>query len=192
MNLIVGLGNPGKEYEFTRHNLGFLVVRRLAEELKVNFSLSSFTNGLTVEGIDGKEPFCLLLPLTYMNNSGAAVKEVVIQKKIDYNKILVICDDLSLPYQQLRIRSKGADGGHNGLASIIQRLESKDFVRLKMGIDRPSQKSDVIDYVLQEFTKQERKYLDEFVNEATQCCLSWMRNGINKSMELYNRRKENE
>lgn len=186
--LIVGLGNPGKDYEFTRHNLGFLAVRRLEEQLKFKFALSSLTNGLTAEGVfEGKE-LCLLMPLTYMNNSGVAIRQVMANKNLNPEHVLVICDDFNLPFKQIRIKAKGSDGGHNGLSSAIQILETDQFSRLRMGIGKPSYKKDTVDYVLEQFKKNEKASLDNFVDDAAACCVTWLKDGIDIAMEQYNRK----
>jgi len=186
--LIVGLGNPGKEYDLTRHNIGFLVVRQLAEDLKAKFSLSSLTNGLTAKAKTDYGVVHFLMPLTYMNNSGVAVKEMVAKNAFSYEKIFVIIDDLNLPFGQVRIRAKGSHGGHNGLVSIIKHLAGNEFPRLRMGIGHPKSKSDIINYVLEEFNKNEKESLKEFIMEGCQCCMTWIKDGITKAMDQHNRR----
>jgi len=188
LRLIGGLGNPGKDYEYTRHNLGFLVVRRLAEKLKLKFALSSLTNGLTAEGTFEDKTICLLMPLTYMNNSGVAVHQIVTKRKLSPENVLIVCDDFNLDFEQIRLRNKGSDGGHNGLSSIIERLGTEQFARLRMGIGQPTGKKDTVDYVLEEFKKKERECLNSFIDETTSCCLAWLREGINAAMDQYNRR----
>ena len=188
--LIVGLGNPGSQYALTRHNIGFLVAEKIAEQHKLKFTKSSFSNGLVAEGdIDGCSVM-LLMPSTFMNNSGQAVKSVVLHKQIDPNDMLVITDDYQLDFGQLRLKTKGSDGGHNGLASIIEHLGSIQFGRLRVGIGQPKANQDAVDYVLGVFTKQEQKELDLFVNEAADCCLRWAKDGAQRAMEVFNRRKE--
>ncbi|HBR14878.1 MAG TPA: aminoacyl-tRNA hydrolase [Candidatus Omnitrophica bacterium] len=189
--LIVGLGNPGKEYEYTRHNLGFLVLRRLAEKLNRRFKISSLTNGLMAEGQIQEKNVCLLMPMTFMNNSGVAVSQVTAKKNVSPKNLLVVCDDLNLNFGQIRLRSKGSDGGHNGLNSVIHHLGTEEFLRLRMGVGHPGHKLDVVDYVLAEFKPKEKEYLENFIGEATGCCLTWVSEGIKKGMEQYNRRKEN-
>jgi len=186
--LIVGLGNPGKDYQNTRHNLGFMVIQELAEKLNFKLGLSSFTNGITAEGRKDQNDICLLMPLTYMNNSGAAVHQVIKTKNISVEKVLVICDDFNLSFGQMRIRSKGSDGGHNGLKSIIEKTQMENFHRLRMGIGEPK-RGEVIDYVLEEFSASERKLLKEYVEQAASCCLVWITEGVEKAMDLYNRKK---
>jgi len=188
LRLIGGLGNPGKDYEYTRHNLGFLVVRRLAEQLKLKFALSSLTNGLTAEGAFENKAVCLLMPLTYMNNSGVAVHQVMTKRKLSPEDLLIVCDDFNLDFKQIRLRGKGSDGGHNGLSSVIERLDSEQFARLRMGIGHPTGKKDTVDYVLEEFKKKEKECLDSFIDETTSCCLAWLREGIDAAMDQYNRR----
>lgn len=189
IRLIVGLGNPGRDYEYTRHNLGFLTVQRLAEKLKLKFQLSSLTNGLTAEGTYKDQSLCLLLPMTKMNNSGSAVYQVMGKKELSSDAVFVVCDDFHLDYQTLRLRAKGSDGGHNGLKSVIQRLGTDHFARLRMGIGRPADKNNTIDYVLDEFTKAERAHLNAFIELAVSCCLLCLEGGISRAMDQYNAKK---
>jgi PTH1 family peptidyl-tRNA hydrolase len=183
------LGNPGRDYEHTRHNLGFLALRRLAEKLKFKFKPSALTNGLSAEGIFKKEKIFLLAPLTFMNHSGIAVHQFMTKKDLSFRDILVICDDFHLKFEQIRLRAKGSDGGHNGLSSVIQYLGTEQFARLRMGIGRPVGRKDMTEYVLGEFKKTEMDRLDSFVNEAVACCLMWLQEGISVAMDVYNRKK---
>ena len=189
IRLIVGLGNPGRDYEYTRHNCGFLAVQRLAEKLKIKFQLSSLTNGLTAEGTYGDQTLCLLLPMTKMNNSGAAVQQVMAKKELSPDSVLVVCDDFHLDYQQLRLRAKGSDGGHNGLKSVIQRLGTNQFARLRMGIGRPADKKNTLNYVLDEFTKTERTRLVAFIDQAVSCCELCLQAGMSRAMDQFNAKK---
>lgn len=189
--LIVGLGNPGKQYEFTRHNLGFLAVNNLAKKLNVKFRSCSFSKSLIAETKFNDYNLFLLLPLTYMNLSGIAVKGVLDKIELSFHDILVVCDDLNLDYGQIRLRSKGSDGGHNGLESIIRLVESRDFARLRLGIGESHKGKDSADYVLEEFSKKEKSCIDDFIDQSTECCLAWLQVGISKAMEQFNRRKEN-
>jgi len=173
VSLIVGLGNPGKDYEYTRHNFGFLVVARLAEQYKLKVSSSSLCKGLTAGGMIQDKTCCLLFPLTYMNNSGIAVR-----------------DDFSLDFGQLRLRPSGSDGGHNGLDSVIAQLNSKDFSRLRLGIGPVPNKKDAVDFVLQEFTSAEKKKLDDFIQEAVDCCVAWITGNSDQVMSQFNRKKD--
>ncbi|OGX10500.1 MAG: aminoacyl-tRNA hydrolase [Omnitrophica WOR_2 bacterium GWA2_53_43] len=186
--LIVGLGNPGRDYEYTRHNLGFLVVEHLAQKNNLRFRKSSFTNGLTAEGKVAGNDLCCLLPSTYMNNSGAAVKQAVLNKNLDHADILIVCDDFHLDFGQVRIRSKGADGGHNGLTSVIEHLGTQAFARLRLGIGGPVKGQESVEYVLGKWTAGEEKQLDEFIDRATDCCGAWLQGGIHKAMDQFNGR----
>lgn len=189
--LIVGLGNPGRQYEGTRHNLGFIVVKKLAVDYQLKFGLSSFSNGVTVDGeIDGIN-VCLLLPLTYMNKSGVAVRQVVDHKELDLDNVLVVCDDMNLDFEQIRLRPSGSHGGNNGLKSIEQQMQTKDFARLRLGIGKPRHQREDVDYVLSRFSQEEQKNLEDFADRATQCCVVWLKDGIAKAMDQFNKRKEN-
>ena len=191
IRLIVGLGNPGKDYEYTRHNLGFLIVRCIAERYKLKFSTSSLTNSLLCETkMDGLD-VCLLMPATFVNNSGVAVKKGLEKYKVDLSGLLVICDDLNVDFGQLRLRPQGSDGGHNGLKSIIHHLGSGEFSRLRCGIGSTRQKKDTVDFVLGEFNKQEKEKLDDFISTAADCSLAWLKNGVHQAMDQFNRRKDN-
>ena len=194
--LIVGLGNPGRNYEHTRHNLGFLVVEHLCQMLNehlthknnLRFRKSSFTNGLTAEGKVAGNDLCCLLPATYMNNSGVAVKQAVLSKGLDQADILIVCDDFHLDFGEIRIRRKGSDGGHNGLTSIIEHLGTQDFARMRLGIGPLTKGQESVDYVLGKWTAAGKKRLDEFIDRATDCCGVWLAEGIHKAMEQFNGR----
>ena len=135
----------------------------------------------------GKD-LCCLLPSTYMNNSGAAVKQAVLSQGLDHADILIVCDDFHLDFGQIRIRSKGTDGGHNGLISVIEHLATQDFVRLRLGIGAPPKGQESVDYVLGKWTAGEEKQLDEFIDRATDCCGVWLQEGIHKAMDQFNGR----
>lgn len=192
MKLIVGLGNPGKEYTQTRHNFGFLVVEELAKEYQLRFQNSSFTQGLMAYGKIEKEEALLLLPSTYMNRSGQAVKAAIKSKKVDISDLLVICDDLDLPLGALRIRPQGSSAGHNGLASVKEALGTNEFARLRLGIGKPLKKELTVDYVLKAFSKQEKQRLPLIIEEAVLCSLVWVNEGIDKAMNQFNKRKKDE
>ncbi len=190
--LIVGLGNPGKDYEYTRHNLGFLVLEHISQSNGLKWKRSVLCDGVEAEGKDGDLKFRLLMPSSFMNNSGKPVKQFVRQNDFDLKNVLVVCDDFNLNFGQLRVRRRGSDGGHNGLHSIIYHLESEDFCRLRLGIGMPPGKKSAEDYVLEEFTKKEREELGFFVDEASHCCLLWLTKDLNEVMSQFNKRKENE
>lgn len=192
MKLIVGLGNPGREYEWTRHNLGFLVLSHLAKEHRLKFSKNPTIQGLTAIGPIGNHEVMLLLPLTYMNHSGMAVEQASEQKGILPENILVVSDDFYLDFGHLRLRSKGSDGGHNGLASIIEELKTKNFARMRLGIGAPERKEEAVDFVLGEFHPKEKEALPDFVQKAVECCLVWLNEGTAKAMKQFNKRTEDE
>lgn len=189
LRLIVGLGNPGKDYSYTRHNLGFLVLEALAGRYKLKILPSPLCKGLAAEGTMHDKACCLLFPLTYMNNSGIAVKDVVEKEEIPLNNILAVVDDFSLDFGQLRLRARGSDGGHNGLSSIIQHLNSEDFARLRLGVGPAPNKKEAVDFVLSEFSPVERKKLDDFINEAIDCCVGWLTGKSGQVMSQFNRKK---
>lgn len=191
LKLIVGLGNPGRDYERTRHNLGYMVAQHLAESFKLKLGLSSFTNGLTAEGMIEDKKVCLLMPLTFMNNSGVAVKQALKKKNIELADMLVVCDDMNIVFGQIRLKPSGSDGGNNGLKSVIAHLETNEFSRLRMGIGRPATRDGNVDFVLSKFTRQEEQHLGAFIKEAAQCCCVWLKEGIVTAMDQFNKRKEN-
>ena len=186
--LIVGLGNPQKKYFHTRHNFGFLVLEKFAQDCSFKWNKSSSVNGLIAEGIVAGQECIFLLPLTFVNLSGVAVKKLVDKKGISLNRVLVVCDDLSVEFGQMRLRPDGSHGGHNGLKSIIEQLGTKDFARLRLGIGRPHDSQEVVDYVLGEFTKEEKKLLPDVVSFASECIGSWLKSGTAKAMNEFNKK----
>ena len=188
--LIIGLGNPGSEYEHTRHNIGFLIVRKLAEEYQVKFSQRSFLQGWVATAAIQDNKCCFFLPMTYMNNSGSAVKRFLDQKEILLENILVVCDDIHLNFRQLRLRAKGSPGGHNGLKSIIEHLGNDNFARLRLGIGSPVGNKDMVDFVLEEFTPKEKKELSVFIERGVECCAAWLTLGVHKAMNQFNKREK--
>jgi PTH1 family peptidyl-tRNA hydrolase len=184
MKIVVGLGNPGPKYSRTRHNVGFMVVERLAEKLRVKVESRRF-HALVGEKVIDAEALLLVKPLTYVNESGRTVKELQKNFSCPLDSIMVICDDLNLPLGKLRMRRKGSSGGHNGLESIISHLESKDFPRLRVGIGHPSQ-GEAREYVLSPFLKEEGESLEEALERASEALLDWMRVGIEESMKRFN------
>ena len=163
MKLIVGLGNPGKEYENTRHNVGFQVLDLFAEKNQLSFSKKK-ENAIYAEGIIHGEKIILLKPQTYMNLSGEAVKTFQKFYKIKIEDILIIADDLDLPLGSYRLKQKGSCGGHNGLRNIEDQLQTQNYKRLKIGIAKQKEQ-DTISYVLGKFSKEEKKVLDQTYQE---------------------------
>lgn len=192
MVLVVGLGNPGKTYERTRHNFGFLVVQEISRRYAAPWRRSVSSHSLLAQMAVGERKLSLLMPQTMMNNSGTAVSKFVRDCGVDLSDILILCDDLDLPFGQLRFRRRGGDGGHNGLASIIQHLGTRNFSRLRMGIGRPSPTVDAAEYVLSGFSREQTKQLPGIIQEAADGCESWIQDGIENVMNIYNKRKDNE
>ncbi|MHB9145254.1 MAG: aminoacyl-tRNA hydrolase [Symbiobacteriia bacterium] len=183
--LVVGLGNPGREYEKTRHNVGFWVLDELAKDLGIAVGRKNFT-AMVGDGLAHGEKFTLLKPQTYMNRSGEAVAAAVRFFGLEPAALLVICDDLDLPTGRLRLRPAGGAGGHRGLTSIIQHLGSTDFPRLRVGIGRPEEKAEVVDYVLGRVGGDEAPALQEAVKRAAGAARLWLEEGLEAAMNRYN------
>ncbi|MCW2277023.1 aminoacyl-tRNA hydrolase [Heliophilum fasciatum] len=188
MKVIVGLGNPGRQYASTRHNIGFMVVDELADRWGCAPFVSRFRGLVTEARMEGQKVL-LLKPETFMNLSGEAVGEAVRFFKVDPKDILVIHDDLDLPPGRLRGREKGRSGGHNGLKSLIAHLGGENFPRLKMGIGRPVQGSSAA-FVLQNFAVDEAEVVETMIGQACQAAELWVRQGMLEVMNRFNREGE--
>lgn len=189
MFIIAGLGNPGRQYEGTRHNIGWQVIDELAEKYNIRVMESKF-KGLIGRGIINGEKVILLKPLTYMNLSGESVGEAVSFFKIDETKeLIVVADDISLDVGHIRMRKKGSAGGHNGLKNIIAHLGHEEFMRIKMGVGDKPAGYDLADYVLGHFNKDEEKIIAESRKTAVLAIETIMSDGIDKAMNLYNTKK---
>lgn len=184
--LIVGLGNPGKAYEETRHNVGFKVVKLLSEKRGFLFrpSLES-VKGYLAEGELESKKMLLLLPLTYMNSSGYSVRLCMDYFKIPVDHVLIIVDDVALPLGKLRLKTKGSAGGHNGLKSIESHLNTQDYARLRIGVGHDPQ-SELADYVLGRFTAEEKTALVEVLKQAVNVVENWVLRGPDETMKLAN------
>ena len=184
--LIVGLGNPGKNYEFTRHNAGFLTLDHIASELDTE--INNLKNNALVADVVINNHRCLLVkPQTFMNNSGTAVRDIAKFYKIPPEKIIVIFDDISLPCGKLRIRRKGTDGGHNGIKSIIYHLNSDQFPRIKIGVGaKPNPEYDLADWVLSKFGKDDTEQLKAAITKATEVLPFILDGEIDKAMNKAN------
>ena len=192
MYLIVGLGNPGRQYEATRHNMGFDVIDKLVEEYNVPQSGVKF-NAMYGKGRIEGQPVILMKPLSYMNLSGGPVRDMANYFKIDpETEMIVIYDDISLDVGQLRIRAKGSAGGHNGMKNIIAHLGSQVFPRIKVGVGEKPAKYDLADYVLGHFSKGEAKLMDEGYDHAVHAVELIVSGQINEAMNEYNRKKKEE
>ncbi|MBQ3127703.1 MAG: aminoacyl-tRNA hydrolase [Clostridia bacterium] len=184
--MVVGLGNPGKDYEFTRHNAGFLTLDHIAVEADADIKKLKYKALIGDTVISGHR--CLLVkPQTFMNNSGEAVREISQFYKIPPEKIIVIFDDISLPCGKLRIRRKGTDGGHNGIKSIIYHLNSDNFPRIKVGVGaKPHPDYNLADWVLSTFKKDELEELKKAITKATEVLPFMLDGEIDKAMNKAN------
>lgn len=183
--LIAGLGNPGRKYRQTRHNIGFMLLDRLAEQFKVSFT--RFESKSLVTKVDYSDrKLVLAKPQTYMNLSGQAIGSLLKFYKIPINNFMVVYDEVDLPFGALRIRSGGGSAGHKGMVSIIERLQSEGFPRIRIGIGRPPGKMEAATYVLQEFHRDEREILDMILDRAAQAVKDFISQGIDFSMNKYN------
>ncbi|MBV9279095.1 MAG: aminoacyl-tRNA hydrolase [Chloroflexi bacterium] len=181
---VVGLGNPGGRYADTRHNLGFMVVNALARRYDVSFRGSRHRADTARATIAGR-PVLLALPVTYMNESGSAVQRVMSYYHLPLTNLLVVCDDIDLPYATLRLRPNGSSGGNGGLKSIIRELGTQDFARLRVGVGRPP--SDAVGHVLSPFPPQQRALLPALVETAADAVETWLREGVEPVMNRFNR-----
>jgi len=201
VRLVVGLGNPGKQYEYTRHNLGFRVVNALSNQWEIRLTRHkclSLIGEKKLSSVSCRKTFkrttnalnrslslptiILAKPLTFVNDSGEAVKTLCDWLKIGKEEILVICDDFNLDKGKLKLRTEGSSGGHNGLESIIESLGSEEFPRLRLGIGRPEEDLDPAEYVLQEFGEQEESLVEELVGRACQVVEAVISDGIDAAM----------
>ena len=189
MKLIVGLGNPGEEYKFTRHNIGFLVLEKFAKANNIKFKTSKRFNALIGEGHVGKEKAFLAMPQAFMNLSGHSVRPILNWLDIGYHDMFVIVDDIALPFGAIRIKPKGSSGGHNGLNSIIDSISMQEFPRMRLGVLGKKNIKDLSSYVLGKFTKAEQKNLPEVLDSAAQACEYWIGQGINAAMNKFNCKK---
>ena len=186
MKFIVGLGNPGKEYVNTRHNLGNFLVQALGCEAGLSFRRDSGVYSFIARGTFCGEEVVLGLPYTYMNLSGRAVKAMAAKYGKGGYELLVVCDDMDLDFGTLRIKRGGSSGGHKGIASIIESLGNGDFCRLRMGIGRPSAGTDAAVYVLEKFGPFEKGSLPGVLETAIECCKTWLTEGTEKAMNRFN------
>lgn len=188
MFLIVGLGNPGKEYENTRHNIGFDAIDSIADKYNIDINRVKF-KGVYGEGFIRGEKVILLKPTTYMNLSGESIRAVMDFYKLSEEDLLVIYDDISLEVGRLRIREKGSAGGHNGIKSIISHLGVDVFSRIKIGVGQP--KGDLVNHVLGKFSKDEREVLDETLEAVALATEVFIKDGTKEAMNKFNGFKSN-
>lgn len=182
----MGIGNPGPEYAKTRHNVGFRVLDALAKRLNVSKQEARFRGVYAVDQI-GDLKVGLLKPLTYVNLSGQAVSEAVKQLNLQPEQILVVLDDAQLPLGKLRMRPKGSSGGHKGLQSIIDALQTEEIPRLRVGIGSPPEGVDMVTFVLSPFEDDEELVIGEAVERAADAAIVWATEGINAAMQKFNK-----
>ncbi|MGE5473688.1 MAG: aminoacyl-tRNA hydrolase [Ignavibacteriales bacterium] len=186
MYIIVGLGNPGKTYENTRHNVGFKTVDLLADRFNIAVSKKKF-NALIGEGNLAGEKIVLIKPQTYMNLSGESIFQILKWYKIDLSNLLIIYDDVDLETGSIRIRVKGSAGTHNGMRSIVDYIDSEDFPRIRIGIGKPPNPDyELADFVLSKFTQNEEEIIRKAVNDAADAAIAIIEKGISYAMNNYN------
>jgi peptidyl-tRNA hydrolase, PTH1 family len=189
MRIIVGLGNPGREYASTRHNIGFMVVNELARRSGAEGAKKRFRSEIAEGRLHG-EKIVLVAPQTYMNLSGHAVREAVNWYHVTHADLLIVFDDMDLPFGQLRLRDNGSAGGHNGLKSIIEQLGDTDVPRLRVGIGRG--RSSATSHVLSRFSPDEEKALPDLIAKVTDAVELWMTQGVTAAMNEVNQRPKRE
>jgi peptidyl-tRNA hydrolase, PTH1 family len=183
--LLIGLGNPGREYQKNRHNFGFMLIDRLAVRLDAR-GLKVQSKAIVTSGIYQDHKVILAKPQTYMNLSGQAAQGLLNFYKLPMENMLVAHDDLDIPFGTIRIRPKGGPGGQGGMASTIEKLGTKDFPRLRLGIGRPPGRMDPAAFVLQDFSREEMKVLSEILDRAADAALEFVTNGLDQAMNKYN------
>ncbi|MEB6551002.1 aminoacyl-tRNA hydrolase [Heyndrickxia sporothermodurans] len=185
MKLIVGLGNPGPQYDRTRHNIGFEVIDELAKRFHTPLNQTKF-KGLYALVNNYGEKFILLKPLTYMNLSGESIRPLMDYYNISIEDLVVIFDDMDLPVGKIRLRQKGSAGGHNGIKSTIAHLGTQNFNRIRIGINRPENGMSVPDYVLGKFRKDEWEVVQTTIQKSADACEEWLKKPFLEVMNNYN------
>lgn len=186
MKLIVGLGNPGKKYQGTRHNLGFLVIDRLAQQNHIALS-QRLCDAMIGEWLSRGETIVFAKPQTFVNRSGVAVREILADYRGTADDLVVVYDDLDLPFGRIRIRPQGSAGGHRGILSIREHLGSAPFCRVRIGIGRPPEGMDAVDYVLDPFSATEQETLAETIDRAAASVEFILTDGVERAMGRFNR-----
>ena len=185
MYLIAGLGNPENEYAHTRHNMGFDTINNIAKNNNININKTKF-KALYEIGIIQRKKVILLKPQTYMNSSGISIKEVADFYNIKPEEIIIIYDDIDIEKGKIKLRKKGGPGSHNGMKSVIQELQSTDFIRVRVGIEQPEFKNDMINYVIGNVPDEEQKVLQEGTQKAAEAVEEILKNGIDIAMNKFN------
>jgi len=186
MKLVVGLGNPGKKYEGTRHNVGFEILNGLHQVHQGSPQKSKFSGLISEIGVMGQK-LLLLWPQTYMNLSGNSVRAAVDFYKLNIEDVLVVCDDFNLPLAKLRLKGKGSAGGQNGLADVLKKLGSPEVPRLRVGIGAPKEQMEITAFVLGNFSRSERSEMDDCVHRGAAAVEDWATKGLTAAMNDYNR-----
>ncbi len=189
MRAVIGLGNPGKKYESTRHNIGFIILDELAAKYKITFK-SSKKDYLFSEGSLLSSDFFLVKPTTYMNLSGIAVLDFISNYQIDIKDVLVIVDDVNLESGKIRLRQSGSDGGHNGLKSIIYYLENDNFPRLRFGVGNKFEKGKLAGYILDKFSKDEIKVINEGIDFSINLIFHFITGGYKSMLDYFSKQKK--
>jgi PTH1 family peptidyl-tRNA hydrolase len=187
MYIIIGLGNPDRRYAATRHNIGFDAITRIADEYNIPLDFKKH-KAICGKGYIGGEKVVLAQPQTFMNLSGESVRELVDFYKVSNEEIIVIYDDISLEVGQLRLRSKGSAGGHNGIKNIISHLGTEEFARIKIGVGDKPEDWDLADYVLSRFPKEEEPVIREALKRSSEAVKSIITDGMESAMNIYNRK----
>lgn len=185
MYLIVGLGNPEEKYSNTRHNMGFDVINELAKECDIKVSKTKFDAFYGMGEINGKKVI-LTKPQTYMNLSGESITKFKKFYKLSNKNIIVVYDDMDLNIGDIRLKSKGGPGTHNGMKSVVDNLNTEEFIRVRVGIGTPKYKDDIINYVLEQIPKREREILDQSIIKAKDSIIEILENGIDRAMNKFN------
>ena len=183
--LIIGLGNPGREYKDTRHNIGFMLIDHIAVRLNAR-GMKLQSKAIVISALHEERKIILAKPQTFMNLSGQSVQGLLHFYKIPFENLLVAHDDLDIPLGTIRIRPSGGPGGQRGMASTIEQLGTKDFPRLRLGIGRPPGRMEAKDYVLQDFSKDDMKLLPEVLDRGVGAALTFVTHGLNKAMNQFN------
>ena len=185
MYLIVGLGNPEPEYSKTRHNMGFDVINQIANKYKIELTRTKF-NGIYGSGTIEGEKVTLLKPQTFMNSSGECIKPFVDFYKIPLENVLVIYDDMDIEVGEIRLRKKGGPGTHNGAKSVVHELQAEGFPRIRVGVGKPVDEYDAIDYVVGKLQDDTYKELEKGIHKASEAIIAYLKNGIDMAMNQYN------
>lgn len=189
MKVIVGLGNPGKDYQKTRHNVGFMVIDEIIKKLNLSTKKIKF-NSVYTETIVNSEKVLLVKPQTFMNNSGVAVRDIINFFKVEPEDLIVIYDDIDIGFSDVRIRKKGSSGSHNGMKSIIYQIQSDDFPRIRIGVGKKHEEEDLANFVLTNFSKDEFEDIEIAIKYAAEGALSIVDKGIDFAMNNYNRKNK--